>query len=100
MGRGRGGSFRGAFTSTTDKAKNCFRVSIQGRSKAQSHSLQANDSFNKQQWISCLRQAIVQSRDRGSHTSQSWPPSQTSPDPPLSHIAELSLSSDTEMMDT
>uniref|UniRef100_A0A8B9HZC6 Rho guanine nucleotide exchange factor (GEF) 3, like n=1 Tax=Astyanax mexicanus TaxID=7994 RepID=A0A8B9HZC6_ASTMX len=54
------GSFRGAFT-----VKNCFRVSSRGRStKGQSHSLQANDSFNKQQWISCLRQAIVQSRDR------------------------------------
>ncbi|KAJ8361329.1 hypothetical protein SKAU_G00178540 [Synaphobranchus kaupii] len=99
---GGGGSFRGAFSSATDKAKNCFRVSIQGRSKAQSqsHSLQANDSFNKQQWISCLRQAIVKSRDKESHTSQSWPLSQTSPDPALNHIAELSLSSDTEMMDT
>ncbi|XP_061075301.1 rho guanine nucleotide exchange factor (GEF) 3, like [Conger conger] len=97
---GGGGSFRGAFTSTTDKAKNCFRVSIQGRSKAQSHSLQANDSFNKQQWISCLRQAIVQSRDRESQPSQSWLLPQTSPDPALCHIAELSLSSDSEMMDT
>ncbi|KAJ8259980.1 hypothetical protein GJAV_G00175670 [Gymnothorax javanicus] len=97
---GGGGSFRGPFGSTNDKAKNCFRVSIQGRSKTQSHSLQANDSFNKQQWISCLRQAIVQSRDRESHTSQSWPPTQTPSDPALSHMAELSLASDAEMMDS
>ncbi|KAL1020526.1 hypothetical protein UPYG_G00001220 [Umbra pygmaea] len=94
-----GGAFRGAFTSGNDKVRNCFRVSSRGRSKAQSHSLQANDSFNKQQWISSLRQAMVQSRDRGSQPSQSGPPCHLSPDPALYHIAELSLSSDTEMAD-
>uniref|UniRef100_A0A667X985 Rho guanine nucleotide exchange factor (GEF) 3, like n=1 Tax=Myripristis murdjan TaxID=586833 RepID=A0A667X985_9TELE len=61
---GGGGTFRGAFTGGNDKVRNCFRVSSRGRAKASSHSLQANDSFSKQQWISCLRQAIVQSRDR------------------------------------
>lgn len=92
-----GGTFRGAFTGGNDKVKNCFRVSSRGRAKAHSYSLQANDSFSKQQWITCLRQAIVQSRDRTAHTSQS----QLSPhhDPALYHIAELSLSSDTEMAD-
>ncbi|KAL3974529.1 tudor domain-containing protein 1/4/6/7 [Sarotherodon galilaeus] len=92
-----GGTFRGAFTGGNDKVKNCFRVSSRGRAKAHSYSLQANDSFSKQQWITCLRQAIVQSRDRTAHTSQS----QFSPhhDPALYHIAELSLSSDTEMAD-
>lgn len=92
-----GGTFRGAFTGGNDKVKNCFRVSSRGRAKAHSYSLQANDSFSKQQWITCLRQAIVQSHDRTAHTSQS----QLSPhhDPALYHIAELSLSSDTEMAD-
>ncbi|XP_067096653.1 rho guanine nucleotide exchange factor (GEF) 3, like isoform X1 [Osmerus mordax] len=94
---GGGGAFRGAFSSGNDKVRNCFRVSVGGRSKAQSHSLQANDSFNKQQWLSCLRQAMVQSRDRGAQTSQSQPSSRFSPD--LAHIAGLSLSSDTEMTD-
>ncbi|XP_028266849.1 rho guanine nucleotide exchange factor (GEF) 3, like [Parambassis ranga] len=92
---GGGGTFRGAFTGGNDKVKNCFRVSSRGRSKAHTYSLQANDSFSKQQWITCLRQAIVQSRDMTAQTSQS----QLSPhhDPALYHIAELSLSSDTEM---
>lgn len=91
------GSFRGAFTGN-DKVKNCFRVSSRGRTKAQSHSLQANDSFNKQQWISCLRQAIIQSRDRDAQASQSK--AQQGHEPRLEHIAELSLNSDVEMMDT
>uniref|UniRef100_A0A8C9WHA7 Rho guanine nucleotide exchange factor (GEF) 3, like n=1 Tax=Scleropages formosus TaxID=113540 RepID=A0A8C9WHA7_SCLFO len=78
-----GSSFRGPFGSANDKAKNCFRVSSRGRTKVQSHSLQANDSFNKQQWISCLRQAIVQSRDREAQTAQSMVSRQTSPDPGL-----------------
>ncbi|XP_040906079.1 rho guanine nucleotide exchange factor (GEF) 3, like [Toxotes jaculatrix] len=90
-----GGTFRGAFTGGNDKVKNCFRVSSRGRSKAHPYSLQANDSFSKQQWITCLRQAIVQSRDRNAHTSQSQ--ISPHPDPALYHIAELSLSSDTEM---
>lgn len=79
--------------------RNCLRVSSRGRSKAQSHSLQANDSFNKQQWISCLRQAMVQSRDRDAQVSQSPLSSRLSPDFALYHIAELSLSSDAEMAD-
>ncbi|XP_051282194.1 rho guanine nucleotide exchange factor (GEF) 3, like [Dicentrarchus labrax] len=90
---GGGGTFRGAFTGN-DKVRNCFRVSSRGRSKFHPYSLQANDSFSKQQWITCLRQAIVQSRDRMGQ-------SQLSPhtDPALYHMAELSLSSDTEMAD-
>ncbi|XP_034028419.1 rho guanine nucleotide exchange factor (GEF) 3, like [Thalassophryne amazonica] len=92
-----GSTFRGAFTGGNDKVKNCFRVSSRGRSKAHSHSLQANDSFSKQQWITCLRQAIVQSRDRDAQSSQ--PQLSSHPDPALYHIAELSLSSDTEMAD-
>ncbi|XP_028850076.1 rho guanine nucleotide exchange factor (GEF) 3, like isoform X1 [Denticeps clupeoides] len=93
------GSFRGAFTGN-DKVKNCFRVSSRGRSKAQSHGLQANDSFNKQQWISCLRQAMVQSRDREAQASQSGPSSRLSPDPDLYNIAELTINSDVDMQET
>ncbi|XP_068452818.1 rho guanine nucleotide exchange factor (GEF) 3, like isoform X2 [Clinocottus analis] len=94
---GGGGPFRGAFTGGNDKVKNCFRVSSRGRSKAPPYSLQANDSFSKQQWITCLRQAIVRSRDRGAQTSQSQ--RSLPPDPALFHIAALSLSSDAEMSD-
>nr|XP_020472079.1 rho guanine nucleotide exchange factor 3-like [Monopterus albus] len=94
---GGGSTFRGAFTGGNDKVKNCFRVSSRGRSKAHPYSLQANDSFSKQQWITCLRQAIIQSRDRTAQTSQ--PHLSSHPDPSLCHIAELSLSSDTEMAD-
>ncbi|KAL0158373.1 hypothetical protein M9458_046449, partial [Cirrhinus mrigala] len=71
------------------------------RSKSQSHSLQANDSFNKQQWISCLRQAMVQARDRQSQSSHCNSSERLSPDPALyNNIAELTLNSDVEMPDT
>ncbi|XP_070709717.1 neuroepithelial cell-transforming gene 1 protein [Pempheris klunzingeri] len=52
-----GGSFRGAF-SNADKAKNIFRVRSQDPNQAQSHTLQVNDVFHKQQWLNCLRSAI------------------------------------------
>ncbi|XP_044928263.1 neuroepithelial cell-transforming gene 1 protein isoform X1 [Mustela nigripes] len=53
-----GGSFRGAF-SNSDKAKNIFRVRFQDPSPGQSHTLQANDVFHKQQWFNCIRAAIA-----------------------------------------
>lgn len=53
-----GGSFRGAF-GNSDKAKNIFRVRFQDPSPGQSHTLQANDVFHKQQWFSCIRTAIA-----------------------------------------
>nr|KAF6388051.1 neuroepithelial cell transforming 1 [Myotis myotis] len=53
-----GGSFRGAF-SNSDKAKNIFRVRFQDPSLGQSHTLQANDVFHKQQWFNCIRTAIA-----------------------------------------
>lgn len=77
--------------------RNCFRVSSRGRSKAHPYSLQANDSFSKQQWITCLRQAIVHARDKMAQNSQSQ--LSNNPDPDLYHIAELSLSSNTDMAD-
>eukprot|EP00063_Salmo_salar_P088745 XP_014063580.1 PREDICTED: neuroepithelial cell-transforming gene 1 protein-like isoform X2 [Salmo salar] len=52
-----GGSFRGAF-SNSDKAKNIFRVRFHDPSQGQSHTLQVNDVFHKQQWLNCLRSAI------------------------------------------
>ncbi|KFP00364.1 Neuroepithelial cell-transforming 1, partial [Calypte anna] len=51
-----GGSFRGAF-GNSDKAKNIFRVRFQDPSPGQSHTLQANDVFHKQQWVNCIRTA-------------------------------------------
>ncbi|KAL7882565.1 hypothetical protein SRHO_G00002230 [Serrasalmus rhombeus] len=52
-----GGSFRGAF-SNADKAKNIFRVRFQDPAQGQSHTLQVNDIFHKQQWLNCLRSAM------------------------------------------
>lgn len=49
-----GGSIRGAF-SNSERTKNFFRVSC--KVGGQSHCLQASDSFNKTQWINCIRQA-------------------------------------------
>ncbi|XP_064415012.1 rho guanine nucleotide exchange factor 3 [Latimeria chalumnae] len=59
-----GGSIRGAFTTSNERAKNFFRVSFRDRSRGQSHSLQANDTFNKQQWVSCIRNTVVAYRDQ------------------------------------
>lgn len=72
--------------------RNCFRVSSRGRSKAHPYSLQANDSFSKQQWITCLRQAIVHARDEMDSQPQHS-------DTALYHIADLSLSSNADMAD-
>ncbi|XP_054833372.1 rho guanine nucleotide exchange factor 3 isoform X2 [Eublepharis macularius] len=49
------GSIRGAFSN--ERIKNFFRISFKNGSQSQSHSLQANDNFNKQQWLNCIRQA-------------------------------------------
>nr|AAH42313.1 Net1-prov protein [Xenopus laevis] len=53
-----GGSFRGAF-SNSDKAKNIFRVRFKDTCAGQSHTLQANDVFHKQQWLNCIKTAIA-----------------------------------------
>ncbi|XP_073430234.1 rho guanine nucleotide exchange factor 3 isoform X2 [Dendrobates tinctorius] len=50
------GSLRGAFTNN-ERIKNFFRVGYKYGPQAQSHSFQANDTFNKQQWLNCIRQA-------------------------------------------
>ncbi|XP_077452314.1 neuroepithelial cell-transforming gene 1 protein-like [Stigmatopora argus] len=54
-----GGSFRGAFTNA-DKAKNVFRVSSTDPSHGQSHTLHVNDVYHKQQWLNCLRGAMIE----------------------------------------
>ncbi|XP_071406887.1 rho guanine nucleotide exchange factor 3 isoform X3 [Pithys albifrons albifrons] len=59
-----GGSIRGAF-SNNERIKNFFRVSFKNGSQSQTHSLQANDSFNKQQWLNCIRQAKEQATCAG-----------------------------------
>ncbi|KAJ8261799.1 hypothetical protein GJAV_G00158540 [Gymnothorax javanicus] len=72
-----GGSFRGAF-SNADKAKNIFRVRFLEPSHGQSHTLQGNDVFHKQQWLNCLRSAVSARR----------PPVQQgalAPEPPTLH---------------
>lgn len=46
------------FLSAFSAAKNIFRVRSQDPSQAQSHTLQVNDVFHKQQWLNCLRSAI------------------------------------------
>ncbi|XP_076861256.1 neuroepithelial cell-transforming gene 1 protein isoform X3 [Brachyhypopomus gauderio] len=56
-----GGSFRGAF-SNADRAKNIFRVRFQDAAQGQSHTLQVNDVFHKQQWLNCLRTAVSDSQ--------------------------------------
>lgn len=68
-----GGSFRGAF-SNADKAKNIFRVRSQDPSHSQSHTLQVNDIFQKQQWLNCLRSAISVHRPFSEPSSPSLPP--------------------------
>lgn len=40
-------------------AKNIFRVRFQDPCPGQSHTLQANDVFHKQQWFNCIRSAIA-----------------------------------------
>ncbi|XP_063791595.1 rho guanine nucleotide exchange factor 3-like isoform X2 [Pseudophryne corroboree] len=82
-----GGSIRGAFTAANEKAKNFFRVSFRDRSRGQAHTLQANDSFNKQQWVSCIRHAMTTSKVQCASPA-------TPQDTPctLIDIADLSLS--------
>ncbi|XP_053112121.1 neuroepithelial cell-transforming gene 1 protein isoform X2 [Hemicordylus capensis] len=71
-----GGSFRGAF-GNSDKAKNIFRVRFRDPAPGQSHTLQANDIFHKQQWFNCIRSAIA-------------PYQQTVTPPELKELPELS----------
>ncbi|XP_039626660.1 rho guanine nucleotide exchange factor 3 isoform X3 [Polypterus senegalus] len=51
-----GGSIRGAF-SNNERSRNFFRVTYRSGFQNQSYLFQASDSFNKQQWLNCIRQA-------------------------------------------
>ncbi|KAL0196171.1 hypothetical protein M9458_009743, partial [Cirrhinus mrigala] len=42
---------------------NIFRVRFQDPSQGQSHTLQVNDIFHKQQWLNCLRTAMSTQKD-------------------------------------
>ncbi|XP_027023563.1 rho guanine nucleotide exchange factor 3 isoform X1 [Tachysurus fulvidraco] len=61
-----GGSIRGAF-SNTERTKNFFRVTFRSGGQLQSHSFQASDAFNKQQWLNCIRQAKLAIGSQPSH---------------------------------
>ncbi|XP_078728446.1 rho guanine nucleotide exchange factor 3 isoform X1 [Lampetra fluviatilis] len=54
-----GGSFRGAFSNNDKAAKNIFRVGFKDSLQGQSHTLQAHDSYSKQQWLNSIRSAIT-----------------------------------------
>ncbi|KAJ8006983.1 hypothetical protein DPEC_G00112860 [Dallia pectoralis] len=84
-----GGSFRGAF-SNADKAKNIFRVRFHDPSQGQSHTLQVNDVFHKQQWLNCLRSAISIHRpaDAVPATPTAHPPTGSSGTSPIIHMKE------------
>ncbi|XP_062264841.1 rho guanine nucleotide exchange factor 3 isoform X1 [Platichthys flesus] len=67
-----GGSIRGAF-SNNERTKNFFRVSYRAGGQLQSHSFQASDAFNKQQWINCIRQAKEAAALTGDQPPQTAP---------------------------
>lgn len=52
-------------------AKNIFRVRFQDPSQGQSHTLQVNDVFHKQQWLNCLRTAMSTQKDSPLSESES-----------------------------
>ncbi|XP_043936654.1 rho guanine nucleotide exchange factor 3-like [Protopterus annectens] len=89
-----GGSIRGAFATNNERAKNFFRVSFRDRSKGQSHTLQANDSFNKQQWVTCIRSTIITLRDRDNQIRSHPIHTLHDMDCSLVDIADLKLDSD------
>uniref|UniRef100_F7EC99 Rho guanine nucleotide exchange factor 3 n=1 Tax=Ornithorhynchus anatinus TaxID=9258 RepID=F7EC99_ORNAN len=82
-----GTSIRGAFTPGGERAKNMFRVSFREAGLGQAHTLQANDAFNKQQWLSCIRQAVDGRPERGPAS----PPGPEAADCSLAPLARLSL---------
>lgn len=47
----------GETISLSFSAKNFFRVMFHSEGQLQTHSFQASDAFNKQQWLNCIRQA-------------------------------------------
>ncbi|CAB1422054.1 unnamed protein product [Pleuronectes platessa] len=63
---------RGAF-SNNERTKNFFRVSYRAGGQLQSHSFQASDAFNKQQWINCIRQAKEAAALTGDQPPQTAP---------------------------
>lgn len=66
-------SFHVSFFFFSPAAKNIFRVRSQEPGQAQSHTLQVNDVFHKQQWLNCLRSAISVHRPLGDAPASSSP---------------------------
>ncbi|KAG8431776.1 hypothetical protein GDO86_019967 [Hymenochirus boettgeri] len=64
------GSLRGAF-SNNERIKNFFRVGCKNLSHSQAYWFQTNDTFNKQQWINCIRQAKESSLCSGGEETSS-----------------------------
>lgn len=88
-----GGSIRGAF-SNNERTKNFFRVTYRCAGQLQSHSFQASDTFNKQQWLNCIRQAKGAAAtggvasDRGQGASEDAESRGTTPTTPPEEVAE------------
>lgn len=72
-------------------AKNIFRVRSQEPGQAQSHTLQVNDVFHKQQWLNCLRSAISVHRPLGDAPSPASSSSNSSPSSSPTAAASESL---------
>ncbi|XP_038604218.1 rho guanine nucleotide exchange factor 3-like [Tachyglossus aculeatus] len=82
-------SIRGAFAPGGERAKNAFRVRFREPALGQAHTLQADDAFNKQQWLSCIRQAV----DGRPGRAPASPPGPEAADCSLAPLARLSLGS-------
>ncbi|XP_015203461.2 rho guanine nucleotide exchange factor 3 isoform X2 [Lepisosteus oculatus] len=94
-----GGSIRGAF-SNNERTKNFFRVTCRGGSQVLSYSFQASDTFNKQQWLNCLRQAKGASCGVGGDPDPQAPPSPTRDTPRLERMDQSDSESSDCSMDT
>ena len=57
---GKHGSFKSAFSGSSQPCKNGFRVSFRNPSDGQSHTLFAPDEHSKKQWISALKKVSPQ----------------------------------------
>lgn len=67
--------FKSKSSSISSTAKNIFRVRSQDPNQPQSHTLQVNDVFHKQQWLNCLRSAISVDRLLGEPSTPTTPTS-------------------------
>ena len=90
-------SYLNSLTTTTRvtllfTAKNFFRVSYRAGGQLQSHSFQASDAFNKQQWINCIRQAKEAAALTGDQPPQTAPCPETGPGGQIGPLGGTALS--------